>query len=425
MSPGDTDSERLRRWVVDARERSLALVEDLTDAQCMVPRMPIVTPFLWELGHVAWFQERWVLRDAGAALESMLDDADRVFDSSDVAHPRRWDLPQERRVVISYAERTRDRVLEALQRDRFGPRQRYFLQLAIFHEDMHAEAFTYMRQTLGYPAPEFVGEANGSGNGARADGDVEIPGGVFQLGASRDAPFVFDNEKWAHEVQVTPFRIARAAVSQGEFLQFVEQGGYRRPQLWSRAGWEWRQAAAADHPVYWRKEGASWARRSFDRWRPLEPDLPVVHVNWYEADAFCRWAGRRLPSEAEWELAAAGPEKRILPWGEAAPTHQHANLDWSADGCVVAAGNAAGESPFGCRQMLGNVWEWTGTTFTPYPGFVVDPYREYSAPFFGTRKVLRGGGWATTSRMIRNTWRNYFERHRRDVIAGFRTCATE
>jgi iron(II)-dependent oxidoreductase len=153
----------------------------------------------------------------------------------------------------------------------------------------------------------------------------------------------------------------------------------------------------------------------------------VLHVNWHEAEAYCRWAGRRLPTEAEWELAAAGGldgSKRRFPWGEERPTPELANLDWRALGCVDVAAFPAGDSVFGCRHMIGNVWEWTASDFLPYPGFVADPYKEYSAPWFGTHKVLRGGCWATRSRLLRNTWRNFYLPDRRDVWAGFRTCAS-
>src|SRR5262245_23132843 len=263
-------------------------------------------------------------------------------------------------------------------------------------------------------------------------GDVQVPGGVFQLGAAPGEPFVFDNEKWAHPVEVKPFAMARAPVTQQQFVAFVEENGYHRPELWTQAGWSWRQSSQAEHPVYWRREGAGrWLRRDFDRWLPLERHRPVLHVNWYEAQAYCRWAGRRLPGEAEWELAAAADVaagqagKRRFPWGDDAPTPIHANLDWQAGGCVDVAALPAGDSAGGCRQMIGNIWEWTSGDFQAYPGFSADPYKEYSEPWFGTHKVLRGGCWATRARLLRNTWRNFYRPERRDIWAGFRTCALQ
>jgi iron(II)-dependent oxidoreductase len=261
-----------------------------------------------------------------------------------------------------------------------------------------------------------------------------VPGGSFLLGASREEPFVFDNEKWAHRLEVRPFAIARAPVTQGEFLAFVEEGGYARPELWSEAGWRWRDEQKARAPWYWRREaGGKWMRRRYDAWIPLDPDLPVVHVCFFEAEAYCRFARRRLPSELEWEVAAAGEPssggdalgatKRRFPWGEAAPRPELAHLDWRGGDVASVHAYGPGDSAFGCRQMLGNVWEWTASDFGPYQGFAADPYKEYSEPWFHTRKVLRGGAWATRGRLLRNTWRNFFEPWRRDVWAGFRTCA--
>jgi iron(II)-dependent oxidoreductase len=232
---------------------------------------------------------------------------------------------------------------------------------------------------------------------------------------------------------VPPFVIARAPVTQSEFAEFVEGKGYSRREFWSEAGWQWRQSAAAEHPVYWKREAAGrWLRRNFDHWVPLEPHRPVLHVNWWEAEAYCRWAGRRLPTELEWEVAASaepaqfGNElaqgKRRFPWGDKAPASERANLGWRAMGAVDVNALSAGDSAFGCRQMIGNVWEWTASDFGPYPGFEIDPYREYSQPWFGTHKVLRGGAWPTQPRLLRNTWRNFYTPDRRDVWAGFRTC---
>jgi iron(II)-dependent oxidoreductase len=258
-----------------------------------------------------------------------------------------------------------------------------------------------------------------------------VPGGRFDLGAVPDGSFVFDNEKWAHPVDVPPFRIGRAPVTNAEFTAFVDDGGYQQPRFWSDAGWTWRAGVGAEHPVYWqRAAGGAWLQRRFDAYGLLEPHLPVLHVNWYEAEAYCAWAGRRLPTEAEWEMAASAEpgeggawRKRRFPWGNAAPTPERANLDWQRRGCIPVGALPAGDSYFGCRQMIGNVWEWTATTFGPYPGFVADPYQEYSQPWFGDHKVLRGGCWATRSRLIRTTWRNFYTPDRRDVWAGFRTCA--
>jgi iron(II)-dependent oxidoreductase len=183
--------------------------------------------------------------------------------------------------------------------------------------------------------------------------------------------------------------------------------------------------------MHWQREATNWLRRDFDRWVPLEPNRPVVHVNWYEADAYCCWAGRRLPTETEWEAAAAASSddlstpKRRYPWGDEPANGTRARLDGYALGCCDVAELPAGDSYFGCRNLMGNVWEWTASDFLPYPGFVADPYRDYSQPWFGTHKVLRGGAWMTRGRLLRNTWRNFYMPDRRDVWAGFRTCALQ
>jgi iron(II)-dependent oxidoreductase len=244
--------------------------------------------------------------------------------------------------------------------------------------------------------------------------------------------FVFDNEKWAHEVDVKPFAIAKAAVSQAEYAEFVNDNGYERREFWDTAGWGWRQAQGRTHPVFWRKRDGKWERRHFDQWVDLEPHKAVIHVSWYEAQAWCRWAGRRLPTELEWEVAAAGqPDgrgglskvKRLYPWGDTPPQPQHANLDTQALGCVDVGAHPEGDSAFGCRQMLGNIWEWTSSDFTGYPGFTPDMYGDYSEPWFRGHKVLRGGAYCTRGRLIRNTWRNFYTPYRADILAGFRTCA--
>ena len=172
---------------------------------------------------------------------------------------------------------------------------------------MHNEAFTYTRQTLEYPRPQFstLPEDQGDVGGGPLPGDVEIPGGTLMLGATPDEPFVFDNEKWAHSIEIEPFSIARAPVTQSEFATFTENNSYHRKELWSTEGWEWRESVNATQPVYWQRSDNGWLRRHFDKWVPLEPHLPVIHVNYYEAEAYCRWADRRLPTEAEWETAAA------------------------------------------------------------------------------------------------------------------------
>jgi iron(II)-dependent oxidoreductase len=412
-----------------SRARSTQITHDLRGERLLGPKLAIVNPPLWEIGHVAWFQEHWCLRYRGpdAIGASILPGADALYDSATVAHDSRWDLPlPDLAQTRAYQADVLERVLRRLEREPENAGLQYFAQLAIFHEDMHAEAFHYTRQTLGYADP-FPAAAAASVPDKRATGDVELAGGLFPLGAAAGDGFVFDNEKWAHEVRIAPFRIARTAVTNAEYLEFVGSGGYQQRKWWSEEGWAWRAAAESQAPRYWERPGQSWLQRRFDRTIPLPPDHPVVHVNWHEAQAYCRYAQRRLPTEAEWEYAAAwdasAGRKRRYPWGDAQPAPAHANLEGrdvvGVDVC------SRGDTASGCRQMLGNVWEWTQSTFDPYPGFVIDPYQEYSQPWFGTHKVLRGGSFATTRRLIRNTWRNFYTPERNDIFAGFRTCALD
>ena len=432
MTVSPFDAAALSRMLVAARSRTLLLFADLDGERLLGPKLPIVNPPLWEIGHVGWFQEHWCLRyrpDRSLA-PSIQAHADALYDSSSMPHAARWTLPlPDFDATLDYLERVQRRVLERIAAEPENGHLRYFVQLAAFHEEMHCEAFTYTRQTLAYPEPRGIPRKVCAPCGPWP-GDVELQGGVMMLGACPEDGFVFDNEKWAHPVEVAPFRIGRAPVTNAEFAAFVEDGGYHRRELWFPEGWRWRTACSAVQPVYWRKDGGDWLCRGYDRWQTLQPHLPVMHVNWFEADAYCRWAGRRLPTEGEWEYAAAtspheGASKRRYPWGDTAEaTGRLANLYGAHGDCVDVAAFPGGDSGWGCRQMIGNVWEWTADWFGPYPGFVPDPYKEYSAPWFGDHKVLRGGSFATRASLLRNTWRNFYTPDRRDVFAGFRTCAS-
>ncbi len=429
----------LAAWLAQSHALTTILLAPIDEARLLGPMMAIVNPPLWELGHVAWFHEFWVHRGGSFDVPPTLKGADALYDSARVHHDTRWSLPlPDLRATRRQVDEVMARTLAVLDGAPLSDRQAYFVQLAILHQDMHNEALFYTCQTLGYPvslpAPPGAipqsGAAPGATDAALRTADAAIPAGTLQLGAPPGSGFVFDNEKWAHPVQVPAFAIARQTVTNAEFLGFVEDGGYRRRELWSDAGWQMRQGLALDAPRYWTNAGGAWNLRRFDRKLALPPAEPVVHVSWHEASAYCRWAGRRLPSEAEWERAASGAPhaaaKRRYPWGNdiVRPVSELAQIDARSAGPVPAGDFAAGDSGWGLRQMLGNVWEWTSSRFAPYPGFSADPYVEYSEPWFAQdHRVLRGGSFATPLRLMRNSWRNFYKPDRADPFCGFRTCA--
>lgn len=400
------EGDRLAVALRDARARTLALYSHLDLANLVVPCLPIVNPPLWELSHIAWFQEFWCRRqpkEAGGALRSsILRAADGLFNSSTVPHDSRWRLAYPpARELLAYMDSTLDATLNALASTPEG--ERYFFELALLHEDMHGEALLMTLQALGLPAPSIGRDPPSSPRSSNAD--VEFAGGDFIQGTGRDCGrFVFDNEKWAHPTRLAPFAIAKRPVSQGEFAAFVDD-------------------VSAAAPRHWRREGSQWLVRHFDRWAPMDPEAPMVHVSLNEALAFCRWAGRRLPTETEWEFAARNGGADRYPWGDE-PQENGGALDLVHRGASLALDDPR-PSRSGLKQMLGGVWEWTSSAFAPYEGFSADPYREYSEPWFHSHFVLRGGSFATRSRLVHNRYRNFYLPERGDVFAGFRTCAVE
>lgn len=427
-------ADDLALMLEDALTRTLALTTDLSGERMLGPELPIVNPPLWEVGHVGFFHDHFALHSLYGLDAYQHPDAHELYDSSRIDHADRWQLPlPDWQITRDYLRRVHAEMRARLpDGGRASEAQSYVYQLTCFHEDMHGEAFTYTRQTLGYPAPALPAPGAQFPLTGPLAGDVHVPGGTHELGSDARVPFRFDNEKQPHLRECPAFAIARAPVTHAEFAAFVDDDGYQREALWSAEGWRWRQQQGLDAPVYWRRGQDGWELRRFDRWLPLPADDPVIHVSWYEADAWCRWAGRRLPSELEWEIAASrspaaggglAPGKRRYPWGDEMPKDLPANLDGYRLGCVNVAAFPEGDSAFGCRQMLGNVWEWTDSVFGPYPGFEAELYRDYSEPWFAERRrVLRGGAWATRSRMIHNGYRNFFTPDRNDVLAGFRTC---
>ena len=409
----------------ESREYTLSMYGHLEGGQWQVPLIEIVNPPIWELAHIGYFQEffcrRWRPDDpAGARTPSRLPGADSLFDSRTVAHDSRWSLaypPLD--AVWRYLEETLAATLGDLASSREDDRHRF--RLVLFHEDMHGEALLMTLQTLGLPAPRRTHDAMPKPAGGEGR-DVHFRGGEFLQGARKDdGEHAFDNEKWAHPVRVAPFAIASRPVTNGRYLDFVEDGGYRRDEFWPPQGRRWRESTDASAPRHWKRDGDGWTMRWFDAWHRLREDEPVVQVCRHEAEAWCRWAGRRLPTESEWEFAArnGGREDRY-PWGDAGPVAA-AGLDYRLERPAVAPDPSPAAS--GLEMAIGGVWEWTSSDFAPYPGFEMDAYAEYSEPWFHTHGVLRGGCFATRSRLVHNRWRNFYLPHRNDVFAGFRTCA--
>jgi iron(II)-dependent oxidoreductase len=382
---------QLAAALVQARDYTLGLFDALAahgyDDAVNVPRIPTLNPPLWELGHTAWFAEWFVLREAtsshpaGAQRTGLLARGDDWFDSALVAHASRWslDLPGPG-AVKTYTREVLDRMLEKLQRTPGDDASLYPFRLALAHEDMHGEAFLYTLQKLGVapltPPPDFPRRVAGA--------EITYPGGSIALGGQPAGGFVFDNEKPAQRCYVAPFAIDADAVNNGQFGEFVQDGGYEHPQFWTPAARAWLMAQERSAPRYWSRDGGAWTTTRFGQARTLDPYEAVRHVSLFEAQAYCAWAGRRLPLEAEWEYAA---------------TSSQPGFHWGA------------------------VWEWTATPFEPYPGFAPDRYLEYSAPWFGTHQVLRGASFATPARFRSPYFRNFFMPGRDDLFGGFRTCA--
>ncbi len=409
----------------EAREYTRSIYAHLEPAQLAFRYLATVNPPAWELAHVAWFHEHWCLRwvDGAARRPSTFPDADALLNSALIPHAARWDRPE---LAWPAVQGYLARVLEAqcsLLAER-PPEDLYFHRLALHHEDMHAEAFLMSLQTLGLPEPEWRAAPRPRPAPApvRARA-VAFGGGPIEIGTRPGPWFVQDNEQGAHEVELAPFALATLQVTQGEYREFVEAGGYGERRWWTDAGWAWREGAAAGQPRHWVRAEGEWRMRRFDRIEPLDPAAAMIHVNAHEAEAYAKFRGARLPTEAEWEFAArAGlPQDRDrLPWGNAVRGAPAINVDSGYARPVAVDALPEGDTPTGLRQMIGNVWEWTATTFGPYPGFVPGPYKEYSQPWFGDHRVLRGGSWATRARLVHSRWRNFYTPDRNDVFAGIR-----
>ncbi|HSL81980.1 MAG TPA: ergothioneine biosynthesis protein EgtB, partial [Thermoanaerobaculia bacterium] len=419
------------------RERTLALVAPLDWPTLRRQHTPILSPMVWDLGHVANFEELWLVQRAAG--RTPIEDAyGPMFDA--MLNPRkdreRLPLP-DHQTLFEYLGRVRERSLETLERwaERGSGGDRllaggFAFELVAQHEEQHQETILQALQTMDDPPYVPALRRNpppAAARPPRLPEMVRIDAGPFQMGTD-EAGFVYDNERVAHVGHLPAFWLDTTAVTQGAYAAFVEDGGYRRRELWSEAGWAWREEAGAEAPGNWLRDGRDgWRVRTLARIRPLPEDEPVVHVSYWEADAYARWAGKRLPTEPEWEKAATWDPvrgvKRRHPWGDAAPASERANVDQLVFGPAPAGTYPEGASAYGVLGLIGDVWEWTSTDFHGYPGFEAYPYAEYSEAFFGPDyKVLRGGSWATRPAVARGTFRNWDYPIRRQIFSGFR-CA--
>jgi iron(II)-dependent oxidoreductase len=422
-----------------ARERTLALTR-LGDDDLVAQHSSLMSPLVWDMGHIANYEDLWLVRALGGPPIGAAHD--RMYDAFQNARADRPSLPllgpDEAR---SYLRRVREAALDRLhggaESDGVDPRllaDHAVHRMVIQHEHMHDETMLATRQLMGRrssppPGAERSATAPIAGDPSVVAGDVEIPAGRYRIGVDRhDQPWAFDNESPGHEREVGPFAIDVTPVTNAAYREFVEAGGYDDEGSWSPAGWRRRIDHDLVAPRFWARNGRGWTVERFGRTIALDPREPVQHVCWYEADAYARWAGKRLPTEFEWEVAASvGPDgtKTHHPWGDLTLTDPPANLGQRHDGPRPVGGHPDGMSSWGCHDMLGNVWEWTSSSFDPYPGFEAFPYREYSEVFWGDdHKVLRGGSWAVDPVAIRTTFRNWDLPIRRQIFAGFR-CARD
>lgn len=428
--------DRLAAMLSEARHRTLGLVAPFDDAVLRRQHDPLMSPLVWDLAHVANYEDLWLVRALGAApTPSGAEAADELYDA--FRNPRRL---RERlpllgaREARAYGVAVRERALELLADADLSPdnpdpllAHGFVHQMVVQHEAQHAETMLAAIQLLPVEERHRFGAIAPPAGRPLTSTEVRVPGGVAPMGT--DHPWAYDNERPAHEVELAPYWIDTAPVSNADYQRFIEDGGYDDPRLWTEAGWAWRVEAGLVAPQFWRRAGETWLRARFGNIEEVPPDEPVQHVCWYEADAYARWAGKRLPTEAEWERAARwdllSGAVRTWPWGETEPTTAHANLGQGLLRPAPIGAYPLGASPMGCEQMIGDVWEWTASDLAPYPGFRAFPYDEYSAVFFGAEhKVLRGGSWATHPAACRATFRNWDLPIRRQIFAGFR-CARD
>ncbi len=428
--------ERIAAELLAARDRTTLLTASVDDADLVRQHSPLMSPLVWDLAHIANQEELWLLREVGGRtpMHAEIDPLYNAFEHPRAERPTLPLLPPHE--ARGYGHEVRGRVLDLLDRVRFGSARDgngerlltggFAFGMIAQHEVQHDETMLATHQLrVGPPVLSAPAPGPAPADAAALPAEVFVPGGPFTMGTSAE-PWALDNERPAHVVDVPGFYLDTTPVTNAAYAQFIADGGYDDPRLWTADGWAHRQRAGLAAPLFWRWEG-EWVRVSFGVPAPIIPNEPVLHVCWYEADAYARWAGRRLPAEAEWEKAArydpVTGRSRRYPWGDDDPTPSLANLGQRHLRPAPAGSYPAGAAPCGARQLIGDVWEWTSSDFLPYPGFTAWPYKEYSQVFFGPEyKVLRGGAFGVSPVACRGTFRNWDYPIRRQIFAGFRTA---
>ncbi|GIJ44486.1 hercynine oxygenase [Virgisporangium aliadipatigenens] len=414
------------------RARTALLTESVDEGDLIRQHSPLMSPLVWDLAHVGNQEELWLVRDVGGR-EAVRSDIDELYDAFKHARSDRPGLPLLNPAEArQYVSTVRDKVLDLLDSVPLEGRRLvadgFAFGMIVQHEQQHDETMLATHQlrtgnpvlTAPAPPPSIVPGLVGR--------EVRVPGGPFTMGTDTD-PWALDNERPSHQVHVPAFAIDAAPVTNGQYLEFIAHGGYEAPQWWSDEGWAHRLEAGLEAPMHWRRDGDGWAYTRFGRTTPIVADEPVVHVCFHEAQAYARWAGKRLPTEAEWEKAArfdprSGRSLRY-PWGDDEWTPERANLGQRHLAPAPVGAYPRGISPLGVHQLIGDVWEWVDTDFHGYPGFAAFPYREYSEVFFGPKfKMLRGGSFGTDAAACRSTFRNWDYPIRRQIFSGFR-CARD
>lgn len=433
---GELDAETLRERalaaLLTARERTALLTDSVDDHELTAQHSPLMSPLVWDLAHIGNQEELWLLRAVGGR-EALRPEIDGLYDAFEHSRASRPSLPllapAEAR---TYAADVRGRALDILggaplhDGGRRLERAGFAFGMVAQHEQQHDETMLITHQLRSGPAVLSAPEPPGPADPLTLPAEVLVPGGPFTMGTSTE-PWALDNERPAHRREVEAFHIDTAPVTCGAYQRFIEDGGYTDERWWAPEGWAMVGEHGLHAPLFWHRDAGQWLRRRFGVTEPVAADEPVLHVSWYEADAYARWAGRRLPTEAEWEKAArhdpASGRSLRYPWGDEDPTPERANLGQRHLRPAAAGAYASGRSPAGAGQMIGDVWEWTSSDFLPYPGFAAFPYREYSEVFFGPgHKVLRGGSFAVDAVACRGTFRNWDLPVRRQIFSGFRTA---